>query len=187
MPAEVVDLAGFKLVKAAARVRDMVRTRLGLELTRQTALTDLDDQVLASLISFEPASTDFLQDLIARLLDVAQGQSFDSLDGRVKMAVLDSYVALLDQLRFECLRRLGWIVSYPGQGRPLVEVALEPESVRQAGPALEMSPHHPDQPEFELRRETDGEVVVRQLIPSAVETFIARHGRSRPGEGPPPG
>lgn len=171
MPAEVVDLQLFRLARAAAQAEDIFLRRFGLALDPGTRAAELPDEVLAFLIDFSTPPTDFLYQLVIRLLGLGREIGFESLSNQDKMSVLDVYFALLDQFRFECLHRLGWLVSYPGQEIPLVRLALEPTAVKQIKGRFELSPSHPDYPEFKLRRETDGEVVVRRLIPQGVTAF----------------
>jgi len=52
-----------------------------------------------------------LFDLIMNLLDFGSGFEFNSLQSAKKMAVMDRYLFLLDQIRFEYLKRLGWLDS----------------------------------------------------------------------------
>ena len=125
MPAEVVDLQLFRLARAAAQAEDIFLRRFGLALDPGTRAAELPDKVLAFLIDFSAPPTDFLYQLVTRLLGLGREIGFESLSSQDKMSVLDVYFALLDQFRFECLHRLGWLVSYPGQEIPLVRLALE--------------------------------------------------------------
>jgi len=181
--AEVVDLAGFKLAKAAARGSLLMENAFRLKLTPHLKPSNLPDRVLAAMIGLDRASQSFLQDLVARLLDL--GQSHAALDRRGQLIALDAHLLLSDQLRFEALLRLGWLSSYPGQELPLVLTVLEPESILRSKVRLEMPPDHPDFAEFKLRRETDGQVVVRRLIPQGSKIFIQRYGSRRPDNDSP--
>ena len=179
MAAEIVDLDSYKLAKAAARGRATVKGRLKIELTAQMTAVDLPDKALAFLIRPDPVVAGYLQELVAKIMGLGPG--FDSLNRSDRVKVIDSHLLLADQFRFEALRRLGWLLSYPGQEIPLVRLALNPLSILTAEKLLEMSPDHPDYPEFKLRRDTDGQVVIRRLIPEASRIFISRHGGDGPG------
>ncbi len=172
--AEIVDLDEYKLAKAATRGRAAARSRLKIELTAQLTVMDLPDKALAFLIRPEPVVADYLQRLVARIMDL--GSAFNSLNRSDRIRVIDSHLLLADQFRFEALRRLGWVVSYPGQEIPMVRLVIDPASILLAGAPVELSPDHPDYPEFKLRKDTDGQVVIRRLIPEASMLFIARHG-----------
>ncbi len=176
MPSKVVDLERFRLTKAVCRVEGMFEARFGVSLGPETTPAELPDRVLAFLIEGKAAATEFVQDMIIRLLALGRGISFHYLAKPDKMAVLDSYFFLLDQLRFEAMRRLGWVSSYPGQGFPVVLIAVDPDLVKSQGGPLELSSDHPSYPEFRLRRDLDGEVVVRRLIPKAIAAFQEKAG-----------
>ncbi len=179
MAAEIVDLDDYRVAKAVARGRATVKGRLKIELTAELTAADLPDRALAFLIRPDPLVASYLQELVTKIMGLGPG--FDSLGQNDRVKVIDSHLLLADQFRFEALRRLGWVLSYPGQEIPLVRLALDPLSILPAGKSLELSPDHPDYPEFRLRRDTDGQVVIRRLIPEASKIFIALHGEGGPG------
>jgi hypothetical protein len=176
--AEVVELAGYKLAKAASRGSPLMEKAFRLRLTHHLKPSHLPDRVLAGMIGLDQASQVFLQDLVTRILGL--GQSHAALDKEDQLVVLDAHLLLADQLRFEALLRLGWLSSYPGQELGLVRTVLEPESILRSETPLEMPINHPDFAEFNLRRDTDGQVVVRRLIPQGAKLFIQRHGSGPP-------
>jgi len=178
VPAEVVDLQHHRLAKAAAQVEDIFLSRFGLTLDPGTRAAELPDEALAFLIDFSAPPTDFLYQLVIRLLGLGREIGFESLSNKDKMSVLDVYFTLLDQFRFECLHRLGWLVSYPGQEIPLVRLALEPAAVKRTEGRFDLSPSHHDYSEFKLRRDIDGEVIVRRLIPQGVTAFKRHCGQN---------
>ncbi len=179
MTGEVVDLNGYKLAKAAARGRATFRGRLKVELTPELTTGEIPDKALAFLILPEPIVANYLQELITKILDL--GPNFNSLNQADRVRVIDSHLLLADQFRFEVMHRLGWVASYPGRDIPLIRLIIHPATVLRAGEPVQLSPEHPDYPEFKLRKDTDGQVVIRRLIPEATNLFIARHGRDGPG------
>lgn len=179
--AEVVELAGYKLAKAASRASPLMERTFNLKLTRHLKPPHLPDRVLAGMIGLDQASQVFLQDLVTRILGL--GKSHAALDKPDRLVALDAHLLLADQLRFEALLRLGWLRSYPGREVELVLTVLEPERILRSETRLEMPKNHPDFAEFNLRRETDGQVVVRRLIPQGTKFFIQRHGSGPPDSG----
>ena len=183
MAAEIVDLENYRLDKAVSRGRSTIQGRLKVELTKTLTAMDLPDKALAFLIRPDPLVANYLQELVTKIMGLGPG--FDSLNQDDRVKVIDSHLLLADQFRFEALRRLGWVKSYPGQNIALVRLTLDPLSVITYGEPLELSPDHPDYPEFKLRRDTDGQVVIRRLIPEATRLFIDLHGRGGPGNHSP--
>jgi hypothetical protein len=173
MGAEILDLQGFRLARAAAQVSSFFKTRLDVTVTEKTSLADLPDSVVAFLVDTQPAPTEFLHQCIIRVLGMGRGVGFDYLEGEAKMRVLDVYLYLLDQLRFECLYRLKWLGSFPARDYPLLLMMISPATVKAEAGRPVLSADHPDYEEFMARREVDGEVVIRRLIPDAVAAFRA--------------
>ena len=144
MAAEIVDLDDYRVAKAVARGRATVKGRLKIELTAELTAADLPDRALAFLIRPDPLVASYLQELVTKIMGLGPG--FDSLGQNDRVKVIDSHLLLADQFRFEALRRLGWVLSYPGQEIPLVRLALDPLSILPAGKSLELSPRPPGLP-----------------------------------------
>lgn len=181
MTDKIVDIELFRLTKAVARTEGMFEERFGFALEPTTTPVQMPDRLLAALIGGRAEATEFLQGLVIRLMGLGRGITFHYLDKADKMAVLDAYFVLLDQLRFEAMHRLGWLTDYPGRELPVALMALSPGSVKNRAGRMEVATDHPAHAEFEKRRRYDGEVVVRQLIPRALTEFIERRG---PGDDP---
>jgi len=101
------------------------------------------------------------------LKDLGSGFEFNELDPKSKMAVIDLHLFLLDRIRFECMKRLGWLDSYPGEAFTLVELITE---FNRLAPGLQtkiplLSRNHPDYKEFSSINAFDKEGLIRKLIP----------------------
>ena len=84
------------------------------------------------------------------LQGLGSGFEFNELDTKDKMSVIDRYLFLLDQIRFEYIKRLGWLESYPGEEFTLVELIIQFD---QLAPGLRAKPpslskDHPDYSKF---------------------------------------
>ena len=110
-------------------------------------------------------------DLIMNLQNLGSGFEFSELDPKEKMAVLDRYLFLLDRIRFEFMKRLGWLDTYPGEEVAVVDLVLRFE---QLAPRLQadtptLSRDHAAYDDF-CRMNTFGrEELVRKLIPKALK------------------
>jgi hypothetical protein len=89
------------------------------------------------------------------------------------MKIMDTAFVLVDRVRFEVMRRLGWVAAVPEGGEPIIAL------VRKAGrlgaafgqEAPVLSPEHPDYPAYARLNAIDRVVFLRRLIPRAVGCF----------------
>jgi hypothetical protein len=105
------------------------------------------------------------------LKEWGSGFEFNELEPVRKMAVIDEYLFLLDQIRFECMKRLGWLESYPGWNISLVDMIVQFESL---GPLIQaqvpaLSKGHPGYKEYLALNTFDRESFVRKLIPDLLK------------------
>ena len=108
---EVIQLESFKRKQAAIRGFKSWSKRFGEKLDEQTKLSDLSDGALLFLISPGDQNIFALYDLVMGVKNLGTASDFFNLDKPKKMEVIDISIHLLDQLRFECMRRLNWLES----------------------------------------------------------------------------
>ena len=113
----------------------------------------------------------YLYDLIMCLKNLGSGFEFNELNSDQKMRVMDLYLFLLDRIRFELMRRLGWLSRYPGDDLTLVELVIQFDKV---GPTLqarlpELAPSHSGYSTFVSMNEFEKEEFIRRLIPEALK------------------
>ncbi|MBR9979894.1 MAG: hypothetical protein KFF50_02595, partial [Desulfatitalea sp.] len=89
------------------------------------------------------------------------------------LRVVDIHLFLADQVRFEMMRRIGWLARYGATQYPLFEMVRRFNEIqlacRQDPPAL--APSHPDYPEYIALTHRDRDVFIRRLLPAALERF----------------
>lgn len=171
--AEIVNLAERKRSLAARKGFKSWEARFSRTFDGSTRMEDLDHQALGKLIGGGEESNDLLYDLIMGIKGLGAGLRFHFLEGAEKVRILDIAVFLLDQLRFEAMRRLGWIDNYPGYHIPLVDL-VQGFGVRFADGSIEtpsLSPGHLRYGEYRRTFPADRGVFVRRLIPEAIEAF----------------
>ena len=176
--AEVIQLESFKRKQAAIRGFKSWSRRFDEELNEQTKLSDLSDNTLAFLISPGDENIFALYELVMGVRDLGTSTDFFHLDKDEKMEVIDGSIYLLDQLRFESMRRLGWLVSNYGQHLPIVELVEQYSHLGLQGrtsiPLLSTS--HPKYAMYQKCSDFDKETFVRKLIPEAIDEFKTRIG-----------
>jgi hypothetical protein len=145
-------------------------------LDENTRWSDLPDEVLFFLADDEAGSRQFLYDLLMGVLDLGSGFEFESLPSEKLLPLLDIYFLLIDQVRFECMRRLGWIEEIPFGDKPLIALVQNYSqgnyNALTAPPKL--SRQHPSYPLYAGLSEMEKGVFVRRNIPEAIQAFKER-------------
>ena len=102
---------------------------------------------------------------------LGSGFGFNELEPDKKLVVLDRHLLLLDRSRYEYMKRLGWIISYPGEEYTLVELILNFNNLApdiQAKPPV-LSSDHPAYEDYSGLDLNEKEQVIRKLIPEALK------------------
>ena len=166
----IVDLEKGRLIIAAKRgFRNWVG-HFGENFGVHTKLSDLSLNTLSYLAQAKDKGSFYLYDLIMNLESLGSGFDFNEISARDKMAVIDRYLFLLDRIRFECMKRLGWVTRYPGENLSIVELVTRFEEV---APGLQaevptLNPTHPGYEHFSSLHAFDQEAYIRRLIPAVL-------------------
>jgi len=136
-----------------------------------TKLSEVSKTTLAYLAQGKDKGTFYLYDLIMNLDRLGSGFEFNELDALNKMKVIDRYLFLLDRIRFESMKRLGWIDDYPGEASSIVELVTRFDEL---APGLQaktptLSRSHSGYREFAALNAFDREAYVRRLIPKILQ------------------
>jgi hypothetical protein len=168
--AGVIDLAEGRLLKAVKKGYRNWTGRFKEDFGLETRLSDISVKTLSYLAQGKDKGTFYLYDLAMNLQGLGSGFEFNELGQKKKMIVIDQYLFLLDRVRFECMKRLGWLESYPGEKFTLVDLItqfdrLAPDLQAQV-PVL--SKNHPDYKTYSSVNTFEKEAVVRRLIPKVL-------------------
>ncbi|MCD6305604.1 MAG: hypothetical protein J7M32_04865 [Deltaproteobacteria bacterium] len=167
----IIDMQEGRRLLAAKRAFHNWTSRFHEDLGPDTLLGDLSLKTLSFLAQGRDSGAFYLYDLIMRLKNLGSGFEFHELDSKNKMAVMDIHLFLLDRIRFECMKRLGWLESYPGEDLALMDLVVQFDRL---APGLQariplLSPNHPEYPRFAEATAFDREGVIRRLIPRLVK------------------
>lgn len=167
---QVIEMEQGRLQMAVKRGYRNWKGQFREDFDEHTRFSDLSQETLAYLAQGKEKGTFYLYDLIMNLTWMGSGFEFNELSSKDKMTVIDQYLFLLDRIRFECMKRMGWLESYPGEDFTLVELITRFEEL---APGLQakvpvLSPHHPGYEEYAGMSTLDQEAFVRKLIPRAV-------------------
>ncbi|MDY6971881.1 MAG: hypothetical protein SV775_06085 [Thermodesulfobacteriota bacterium] len=168
---QVIDLEEGRLLLMVKRSFRNWKSRFKEEFGRETRLSQISTATLSYLAQGRDKGTFYLYDLIMNLNNLGSGFEFNELSPKKKMAVIDQYLFLLDRVRLECMKRMGWLDSYPGDEFALVELIAQFDKL---APGLQarvpnLSRNHPDYMRYAAMDTLDREAFVRKLIPKALE------------------
>ncbi len=184
--AEVIDLERFRAKVAADQGFRTWLARFQEQFGPETRLKDLSPTTLLYLASPGEENLYVFFDLVMGAQGLGGSVRFrlDDLDDADKLKIMDTAIALVDRVRFELMRRLGWVTDeVSGEDTPIIQLVRqawrqETDFARQV-PGL--SGNHPDYETYARLAPMDRAVFVRRLIPRAVAVF--REGLEAEGQG----
>ena len=170
--APIIDMEEARVHKTVKRAYRNWKSRFKEAFGLETRLSHISIETLSFLAQGKDKGTFYLYDFLLNLQGFGSGFEFNELDAKKKMTVIDQYLFLLDQIRFECMKRLGWLERYPGEEFAMVDLVLRFESL---APSLQakvpiLSKKHPRYEEYAALNTFDKEAFVRKLIPEILET-----------------
>jgi len=168
---KVVDLEKARLDLAVKKAYRNWVSKLGESFSAKTQLSHLSLRSIVFLAQGKEKSPFYLYDLIMNLMNLGSGFEFEELESKQKMAVVDRYLLLLDRIRFEYMKRLGWLESYPGEEFALVDFVIHFEAL---APELQtktpmLSKNHPAYEKFCEMGAFEREELIRKQIPKALK------------------
>ncbi|MFZ1983942.1 MAG: hypothetical protein WAU91_05970 [Desulfatitalea sp.] len=143
------------------------------EFSNRTRLNDLSSRVLCRLADPAEPCEVLYYPLILGFLGHGAEQMFASLENRLQMQVVDIHLFLADQVRFEMMRRLGWLARFGATEYSLFEMVRQFEKIRvlwQQDPPL-LAETHFGYAEYKALVQRDQQVFIRRLFPSVLEAF----------------
>lgn len=167
---EVVELEKARLDKAVNRGYRNWKTRFGEDFGMQTRPAHLSFKTLAFLAGAKGKGTFYLFDLVMGIEGLGSGFEFHELESAKKIAVMDRYIFLLDRVRLEYMKRVGWLERYPGEECTLVELIRQFDRIGanlQIGAAV-LAKTHPGYSIFCDMNGLEKEEFLRKLMAKAI-------------------
>ena len=169
--AELLDLERFRRKLAADQGFRTWLARFQEQFGPDTRLKDLSGATLLTLASPGEETLYVYFDLIMGMQRLGGSVRFrlDALDAATKLKVLDAAFALMDRVRFEVMRRLGWVEGIPQEDTPIVDLVRQvwSQAAAFAREVPRLAPSHPDQEAYRKLAPRDRAVFLRRLIPRA--------------------
>jgi hypothetical protein len=172
---KVVDLQSYRTKTAEDRGFQRWSKRFGESCGAETRLADLSDPTLYFLARPGEETALAFYELIMGILGLGKGPKFYYLPNAEQMRVVDIHLFLADQVRFEMMHRLGWLVGFCCEEYSLLEMVNGFESIkaecRDTPPKL--SREQPDFEDYGQLSTGDKHAFVRRKLRQALEAFRA--------------
>jgi hypothetical protein len=171
--ADIVNLQSYQTKVAEKKGFSPWRKRFGEAFSRKTRLSDLSEGTLYFLACPSEENAVAFYELIMGVLGLGEALKFYYLKQTEQMIVMDIHLFLLDQVRFEMMRRLGWIRRLPCEKQCILEMvqSFAKMKARVELTPPELSKSHPEFDAYEKVSDMDKMVFIRRLFPKAVEAF----------------
>jgi hypothetical protein len=169
---KVVDLNAFREKALEQKCFGPWQKRFGEAFGAHTRIADLSDKVILGLAQPGDTSSTAFYELIMGALDLGPAAKFFYLSNDEQMRVVDIHLLLADQVRFEMMRRIGWLDEAPGAAVEVIDLVRQFETFKQAlrrPPFLNSS--HPEYAAYARLPDGDKDVFIRRMLREAVEAF----------------
>jgi hypothetical protein len=175
---KIIDLQAFREKALEQRSFGPWQKRFGEFYGTHTRLSDLSDKTLFSLAQPGENSSTAFYEIIMGALDLGPATKFYYLSNEEQMRVVDIHLLLADHVRFELMRRLGWLARLPSQDLSLIEMVQRFEGLKQQFKLHppELSDSHPEYAAYRQLTGGDKEVFIRRMLRDAIEAFKKQLG-----------
>ena len=128
--AKIVNLKSYRDKALEQRSFGPWQKRFGETYKSLTKLTDLSDKTLYYLALPGDNSSNAFYEFIMGALELGLGSKFRYLQNEDQLRVVDIHLFLADQVRFELMRRLGWLQNFPVENNTLLEMVQKNDALK---------------------------------------------------------
>ena len=172
---KVVDLQTYRTRAIEQRSFGLWQKRFAETFDSVTRLEDLSDATLYFLAQPGELSSVAYYEVIMGVLGLGAATKFYYLNNSDQMRVVDLHLLLADQVRFEMMRRLGWLDSFNCEQYSLLEMVQAFDKVKvQCKDRPPLAESHTDYGAYKKLTGMDREAFIRRMLPRAIETFKDR-------------
>jgi hypothetical protein len=173
---KIVDLKTYRTTAIEKRGFGAWQKRFAETFDSKTCVVDLSDQTLYFLAQPGEASSVAYYEVIMGILNLGPAAKFHYLGNQDQMLVVDLHLFMADQVRFEMMRRLGWIKEFEGLNFSILEWVQKFDSAKEAcriNPPV-LSASNPDFAEYSRLSFGDKQVFIRRMLSQALDAFKNR-------------
>jgi len=173
---KIVNLQTYRNKALEQRSFGPWQKRFGEPYGIRTRLSDISEKTLYYLALPGDNSSNAFYEFIMGVLDLGPAPKFHYLENKDQLMVVDIHLFLADQVRFELMRRLGWLQRFSTENNTLLETVQKSEELKavskEAPPVLAET--HPEYNDYQKLARGDKEVFIRRLLQEALEVFKKR-------------
>jgi hypothetical protein len=176
MMKKVTDIETYRRHKIENQLVDIWQRRFGERYRIEEGLGGVSDRTLLFLAEQSDPSDQAYFEMICSVLEPGGPAVFSRLGREQQCRVLDIQFYLADRIRFEMMRRLGWLRGYEGDSATIPAIILEFEDFqyRDYENPPELAPSHADDAVYRQLIPREKGVFVRRLYPDALTVFQQR-------------
>lgn len=170
---KIVDIQSYRAKALQQRAFGAWEKRFKEPFGIKTRLSDLSDKTLYFLAQPGENSSVAYYELIMGILNAGPVTTFNYLPNIDQIRIVDIHLFLADQVRFEIMRRLKWLVKLSGEKYSLVEMVRSFDKIKavyKENPP-ELAASHPGYNSYAQLSHGDKEVFIRRMLRDALETF----------------
>jgi hypothetical protein len=172
--ADIINFYDFKEKREEDRGLGSLFQRFGKRFDRAIRIRDFPDEILFTLAEGGLEGNALLDNLVMSVWGV-DPMPIQDLSTPIRMRLLDVSLLLIDQLRFECMARLGWVEPLSVRNIPLMKIIQwGDEARRQLRKTPQLKSNHPHYYAFQSMMDIEKQTFLRRQIPAALEQFRLR-------------
>jgi len=173
---KIVNIQAYRSKALQQRSFGLWHKRFGELYNARSRLSDLSDKTLYYLALPGDNSSFAFYELIMGILNLGAASKFHYLDNENQIKVVDIHLFLADQVRFEMMRRLGWLERFPSSPYPILEMAQKSDEIKSQsrGNPPTLSKAHPEYGNYMGLTSGDKEVFVRRMLQQALDALKKR-------------
>jgi hypothetical protein len=173
---KIVDLKSYRAKVLEQKAYSHWGKRFRETFSLNTRLSDLSNKTIFLLATPGENSSQAFYELIMGMLDLGEAAKFYYLANQEQMRVVDIHLFLADQVRFEMMRRLGWLETIPSGEYRIVDLVLNFDAIRTScrGVPPAFVKTHSEYSLFAPLTPGDKEVFIRRKLQEALDAFKKR-------------
>lgn len=175
--AKIIPLSAYREQTALRDGFQLWRTLFDEDFNGQTRLSELKPKTLGYLAEPGDGSTAALHALIIGCCGHGPSTPFEALASSIQSHIIDIFLFISDQIRFEMMRRLGWVEYYWGNRYPLFKMVTAFEQIKDGCHAHwpTLAKDHCAYDRYSRLIERDQQVLIRRMFAEALTAFIRRY------------